>query len=136
MKKVTLAIPCYNVEKYIDEVMQGVLNQTYKPIEILLINDGSTDKTSKLIKRHVSDKVKIINHPFNLGLASVRNTSIVNAKGEYVAFLDGDVIPDKDWLKNILKGFRYGEEIVGVGGRLIERYTQTPADKWRAIHMS
>lgn len=134
-RSVSLAIPCYNVEKYIEEVMQGVLSQTQTPLEVLLIDDCSTDNTKEILNKYRSDNVRVISNPFNLGLSSVRNIAISNARGDFIAFLDGDVVPEKDWLENVMENFK-SNKIAGVGGRLLEKYVEEKSDFWRMNHMS
>lgn len=130
-KKVTLYVPCYNAEKYIAECLEGILKQTYPIDEILVIDDGSTDRTVEIASKY---PVKIISHGINKGLAAARNTAFRNAKNEYVAALDADCVPEPDWLEKLMENFT-DENIAGVGGKLIEKYTDTLADKWRAVHM-
>lgn len=131
MEKVTLYVPCYNAEKYIAECLEGILKQTYPIDEILIIDDGSTDKTVEIASKY---PVKIIKHEVNKGLAAARNTAFKNAKNEFVASLDVDCFPEPDWLEKLMENFT-DENIAGVGGKLIEKYTDTIADKWRAVHM-
>ncbi len=89
MKKVSVIIPVYGVEKYIAATVQSVLDQTYKNFEILIIDDASPDKTIEICQKFTDTRIKII-HQANRGLAGARNTGIRHAKGEYLAFLDGD----------------------------------------------
>jgi len=130
-EKVTLYVPCYNAEKYISECLDGILKQTYPLDEILIIDDGSTDKTVEIVSNY---PVRVIRHGTNKGLAAARNTGFKNACGEYVASLDADCVPEPDWLEKLMKNFTE-ENIAGVGGKLIEKYTNTLANKWRAVHM-
>lgn len=92
---VSIIIPAYNVEKYIERCVRSAMNQTMKEIEIIVVNDGSTDKTKTIIENMaLKDKrIKIINKK-NGGLSSARNTGISQAKGEYIQHLDGD-----DWIE-------------------------------------
>lgn len=95
----SIVIPVYNCEKTIYETLQSVLIQTYNDYEIIIVNDSSTDGTlSEInkIKDNLSN-ISIINNPENLGAASSRNKGISVAKGNYIAFLDGDDVwmPDK-----------------------------------------
>jgi glycosyltransferase involved in cell wall biosynthesis len=95
MYKVTLAIPVYNVEKYIERALLSALNQTFDSIEYLLIDDRGTDNSMNIamdiIKDHPRGKdVRIIDHGVNIGLGAVRNTAIENAKGEFIYFMDSD----------------------------------------------
>ena len=90
---ITISIPVYNCEKYIERSINSVLQQTYPNIEILLIDDKGNDSSSHIIKEIQSkhkDKVRIVEHESNQGLSIVRNTGIDQAKGEYLFFLDSD----------------------------------------------
>jgi len=89
MKNVSVIIPVYKAEKYIAATVQSVLNQTYNNLEILIINDGSPDKSREICQRFTDKRIKIISQE-NSGVAAARNTGISHAKGEYLAFLDAD----------------------------------------------
>jgi glycosyltransferase involved in cell wall biosynthesis len=89
MKKISVIIPVYGVEKYIASTVQSVLDQTYKNFEILIIDDASRDKSIEICQNFTDPRIKII-HQANRGLAGARNTGIRHAQGEYLAFLDGD----------------------------------------------
>lgn len=92
MKKMfSIIIPCYNVEKYVVDCVESVLNQTEKDFEIIIVNDGSTDKTLQIITDKYSklESVKIIDQK-NGGLSDARNTGIKNSNGEYLCFVDSD----------------------------------------------
>jgi glycosyltransferase involved in cell wall biosynthesis len=93
-KKISVTIPVYNVEpNYIENAINSVINQTYENIEIIVVNDGSTDiNTIEYLKSINNPKVKIVNQE-NKGLGGARNTGIANSTGEYIGFLDAD-----DWL--------------------------------------
>lgn len=87
---VSIIIPCFNVEKTIDRCMNSVINQYYKNIEIIVVNDGSTDNTIDLLNKYRKDnRVKIISQ-VNSGLSGARNTGIELAKGDYIMFVDSD----------------------------------------------
>ncbi|MGG8363830.1 glycosyltransferase family 2 protein, partial [Bacillus cereus] len=89
---VSVVIPLYNTEKYIEETMQSILDQTYKNIEIVIVDDGSKDQSPSIVK-NLAEKypgqVKYV-HQKNQGVSVARNTGIENASGEYIAFLDSD----------------------------------------------
>lgn len=87
--KVSTIIPAYNAEGYIQEAIESVLSQTYKDIELIVVDDGSTDSTAEAVK-NFSLKVEYMRHAKNMGPAAARNTGIRQAKGEYIAFLDAD----------------------------------------------
>lgn len=95
MYKVTIAIPVYNVEKYIKDSLLSALNQTYDNIEYIIVDDRGTDKSMDIVKDVLSNHprgrhVRIITHPQNIGLGGARNTSIENATGNYIYFMDSD----------------------------------------------
>lgn len=93
MKKISVIIPVYNIENYIEKCIQSVLSQTLNDIEIIVINDGTLDNSMKKIEKY-RDKLIIINQE-NQGLSAARNTGLKYATGEYVFFLDSD-----DWIKD------------------------------------
>lgn len=89
MKKVSVIIPIYNVEKYIAATIRSVLEQTYQNFELIIVNDGSPDKSLEICQQFTDSKIKIISQE-NQGVAAARNTGICYAQGEYLALLDGD----------------------------------------------
>ena len=130
-KEISLYIPCFNAGKYIESCLISILQQTYPIKEIFIIDDASCDDTVNIASEF---PVKVIKHNKNKGLAAVRNTAIKNSTGDFLASLDADCAPDKDWLKNLIKNF--SPNIAGVGGRLLESNLDNPIDSWRAAHMS
>lgn len=92
---ISIVIPVYNVEKYLDRAVQSVIHQTYSNLEIILVDDGSKDSSSELCDRlALSDsRIRVI-HKENGGLSSARNTGLELANGEFIAFLDSD-----DWFE-------------------------------------
>lgn len=94
MKKrilLTIVIPVYNLENYIEECLNSIKNQTFYDFEVIIVNDGSTDNSQKIIEGFISNdsRFKLINQK-NGGAASARNTGIKTACGEYITFVDGD----------------------------------------------
>ena len=92
MPKVSIIVPVYNVERYIVRSMDSLVNQTLKDIEIIVVNDGSTDNSKKLIEIYQEkypNKIKLVDKE-NGGLSDARNYGIPHATGEYIAFLDSD----------------------------------------------
>ena len=92
MPKVSVIVPVYNVEKYLERCINSIVNQTLQDIEIIFIDDGSTDNSKKIIDKYMlnySEKIKYL-YKENGGLSSARNYGIPYAKGEYIAFLDSD----------------------------------------------
>lgn len=98
---VSIIIPVYNSEKFIDKTIENVKEQVYENWELILINDCSTDESEKIIKEVEKDdkRIKLINLKENSGAAVARNIGIETAKGRYIAFLDADDLWDKEKLK-------------------------------------
>ncbi|WP_175640168.1 glycosyltransferase family 2 protein [Metabacillus schmidteae] len=87
---VSVIIPVYNVEKYLEKCLDSVLSQTFTNIEIIVLNDGSTDNSSEILKRYQEiENIKLINKE-NEGLSETRNKGLLQAQGEYVLFIDSD----------------------------------------------
>lgn len=88
---ISIIVPAYNVEKYLDKCINSILNQSYKNIELILVNDGSTDSTGIICDRFsLLDTRIIVHHQKNLGLSGARNAGLSIAKGDYIGFIDGD----------------------------------------------
>lgn len=91
MEKISVVVPIYNVEKYIRKNVDSIINQTYKNLEIILVDDGSKDNSSNIcdLYKKKDKRIKVI-HKENGGLSSARNAGIEEATGDYVAFVDSD----------------------------------------------
>ena len=92
MSKVSIIIPVYNVEKYLKKCLDSLVNQTLKDIEIIVVNDGSTDNSKSIIEQYYSkftDKIKVLNQK-NQGLSDARNNGLKLAKSDYIMFVDSD----------------------------------------------
>ncbi len=88
---VSVIVPVYNVEQYLDECLNSIRQQTYKNIEIIVVEDCSTDNSLNTLTKHLEDpRVKLIQHEKNSGLSAARNTGIDTAKGNYIIFIDSD----------------------------------------------
>ena len=89
---VSIITPMYNSEKFILKTIESVINQTYSNWELLLIDDGSTDNTIKIVEgfKQKYSNITLLQNPTNLGAAQSRNKGILEAKGDYIAFLDAD----------------------------------------------
>lgn len=92
MPKVSVIIPVYNAEKYLPKSLDSVCNQTLKDLEIICVNDCSTDNSLKILQEYAEKdgRIKLIDLKENKGAAAARNTGIKNAQGEYIGFLDSD----------------------------------------------
>ena len=89
--KVSIIIPIYNAEPYIDQCVQSILSQSFHDWEMILINDGSRDHSLKICEQlaEKDDRIHVLSQS-NMGVSSARNTGLMNAVGEYVTFIDVD----------------------------------------------
>lgn len=99
--KISVIIPVYNAEKYIEKCIDSIICQTYKEIEIIAVNDGSEDNSLSLLQKY-KDVIKIIDKP-NSGVSNTRNMGLQHANGEYIMFVDSDDWLDKDCIYDCLK---------------------------------
>ena len=101
-KLISVIIPVYNVEKYIEQCIKSVVNQTYKNIEILLVNDGSTDKSGEICSEYAKkdNRIKVV-YTENLGVSNARNIGLDEAKGEYLTFIDADDYVDERYIEQL-----------------------------------
>jgi glycosyltransferase involved in cell wall biosynthesis len=128
---ISLYIPAYNAAAHIERCLKGVLAQTLRPAEVIVIDDGSTDETAELAARC---QVKVIRHDRNKGLAEARNTGVRSASHEFVASLDSDCVAQADWLEQLVVGLEE-HGAAGAGGRLIETNCTRLPDRWRTSNM-
>ena len=103
MKLVTIGIPFYNTEAYIKDCVQSVLNQSYKNLEVILLDDGSKDKSLEIVKNFNDNRIKIISDGENKGLIFRLNQLIDIAQGEYFARMDADDVMFPDRIEKQLK---------------------------------
>jgi glycosyltransferase involved in cell wall biosynthesis len=100
---VSIVIPIYNVEKYLEECLNSVINQTYKSIEVILVDDGSTDRSGVIADRLARDDARLtVIHKSNGGLSDARNVGMRLAKGKYITFVDSDDYVDERFIEKIL----------------------------------
>lgn len=109
MKELSIIMPLYNAEKYLEEALKCIKNQRYKKFELICINDASTDKTTEILRDYQKDdtRLKILSNTEHRGAAFSRNRGIKAASGKYLIFLDGDDIFDEDLLEAV---YRTAEE--------------------------
>lgn len=101
---VTIVVPIYNVEKYIDRCINSILNQTYKNLEIILVDDGSPDNCGKMCDEYAQkdSRIKVV-HKENGGLSDARNAGIDIAKGKYISFIDSDDYIEPEYVEILYK---------------------------------
>lgn len=102
--KLSIIIPVYNVEKHLEKCLESVLNQTYKNLEIILVDDCSTDNSYSIIKSYMSkdSRIKCVRHKENNGLFQARITGSKEATGDYIAFLDSDDYISIDYYRTLM----------------------------------
>ena len=135
-KTVSIIVPVYNVEKYLDRCMHSLINQTYTDLEIILVNDGSTDDSGKMCDQYLNSdsRIKVI-HQENQGLSAARNTGLDVAKGELVFFVDSDDYLDVCAIEMMIsKMSRDQADIVACGikkvGDIDELFTNKNPGMW------
>ncbi len=114
-----MVVPVYNGGRTIRATIECLLKQTLAPLEIIVVDDGSTDDTVDIL-REFDDRIKLISKS-NGGPASARNVGVRASNGSLIAFTDSDCLPHQDWLQEIVKGF-YAPDIAGAGGSVRGAY--------------
>ncbi len=113
---VTIGLPIYNAEIFLSDCIKSILNQTYKNLEIILVNDGSTDNSLEIIKKFQDPRIKIINDGLNKGLIFRLNQMVEISNGEFFVRMDADDIMFPDRIENQLKVFKTNSDIDLVHG--------------------
>ena len=106
---VDIVIPCYNVEKVIEKCVLSLSSQAYpkNKYHCYFVNDASTDRTAEILNSFKNDDgITVIHHEQNRGLSSARNTGINKCNGDFIAFLDGDMTVENNWLESFLPYFK------------------------------
>ena len=103
-EKISVIVPVYNVEQYLERCVDSIINQTYTNLEIILVNDGSTDNSGKLCDELAKkdERIRVI-HKENGGLSDARNRGIDEAESDLVGFIDSDDYIDSDMYEVLLK---------------------------------
>lgn len=116
-KLISIIVPIYNVENYLQECLESILKQTYKNFEVLLVDDGSTDNSANICKLYV-EKDKRFKYFFkeNGGLSSARNFGVSNSKGEFLSFVDSDDIISNDFLETLYNNMINNEVKLSIVG--------------------
>lgn len=133
MQAVSLYIPAYNVESHIERCVRAVLAQTHPVDEILVVDDGSRDRTVEIAA--ALPKVRVIRHAENRGLGAARNTALREARHELVAALDADTAPARAWLAHLVPHLD-DPRVAAASGALAEAAIHRLADRWRRAFMT
>jgi GT2 family glycosyltransferase len=128
---ITIYVPCFNAEAWLARVLSGVMEQTLRPAEVIVVDDGSRDQSVEIAGRF---GVKLIRQERNRGLAAARNAAMRAAQSELVAAVDADVVPERDWLERLARHFE-NTKVALAGGKLVEAVDRRLADRWRAVHL-
>jgi glycosyltransferase involved in cell wall biosynthesis len=134
MQSVSFYVPCFNGEKYIGKCIENLLALDYPLDDIMVLDDGSTDRSAEIVRRY--RQVRLIQQNHNRGLAAARNRGLREARHDLVASIDADVVVAKDWLTNIMRVAEEFPDASGYGGRMTETKSRTLGDRWRSLHLS
>ncbi|MDR1743337.1 MAG: glycosyltransferase [Dysgonamonadaceae bacterium] len=121
MKKepvVTVVVPVFNGEQYIKSCLDNMMLQTYKKLDIIVVDDGSVDKSADIVREY---PVRLIQHEKNRGLSAARNTGIDAAKGEYIHFMDADDSINADYYKEMVAAITETDADMACGGMINEK---------------
>ncbi len=123
--KVSIIVPIYNTEKYLKTCLDSIVNQTYKNLEVILVDDGSTDNSGKIIDEYAKkdSRIKAI-HQKNAGQSAARNIGLKKATGDFISFIDSDDRVDKDFISELLAPYQNGNTSITVCGRHYEMLRQ------------
>lgn len=103
-KKISVIVAVYNTEKYVEKCLNFLLNQTYQNLEIIVVEDGSTDNSKKVLEKYSNnDKIKLIYNKKNSGLSYSRNIGLENATGDYIGYIDSDDYVDLDYYEKLMQ---------------------------------
>ena len=117
---ISIVVPVYKVEEYIDRCIQSITNQTYENIEIILVDDGSPDNCGKICDSYAKKdkRIKVI-HKENGGLSDARNAGIEKANGKYISFIDSDDYIEKDYIKILYKAIDQEDIDIAIGSHTV-----------------
>ena len=117
MSKISVIIPIYNTEKYLDKCLNSCINQTFKDIEIILINDGSTDNSFEICKKYlkIDSRIRLFNQE-NRGQGFSRNFGIIHSKSDFIYFLDSDDFIEPDTIEQLYNQVIFDKSDIVIGG--------------------
>lgn len=123
-KIVSVVIPIYNVEKYIKQCLESIINQTYQNLEIICVDDCGIDNSMNLVKLFAEKdkRIKIIYNEKNLGLGATRNNGINNATGEYIYFIDSDDFIDLNYIEQLVLEIEKNQVSVVCNNKILKYY--------------
>ena len=121
MKKISVIVPVYNVERYLKRCIESIINQTYKDLEIILVDDGSTDSSGNICDEYkkIDKRISVI-HKKNGGLSDARNEGLKVVTGTYIAFVDSDDFLDLDMYEYMQKNIEKENADIVICGTKID----------------
>lgn len=137
MPLITVIVPVYNILEYLPRCVQSIITQTYRRLEIILVDDGSTDGTGGLCDRLAGEDGRIrVYHKENGGSSSARNLALTKARGEYVGFVDSDDYIEPDMYERLMQGIQrfqvpaaqIGRDEIDVGGNPLPDICEPPEE--------
>ena len=133
MHKVSVIIPIYNVEEFLPKCLDSVINQTYKDLEIICVNDCSQDRCGEILKEYARNdsRIKVINREQNGGVSAARNTGLDAATGEYIYFIDSDDWIDLDYIEKMVEAAIQSnvEIVLNTSVKVYDNSTMTPINE-------
>ena len=107
MPLISIIVPCFNNEKYVEKCLDSINQQSFKDFEVIIINDGSTDNSKEIIEHFIKTKPNyhLINQK-NMGVSTARNNGLKLVKGEFVCFVDADDYIESNYLKELYKAIK------------------------------
>ena len=117
--KITVVMPVYNGEKYLDTAIKSILNQTFTNFEFVIVDDASTDSSARIINSYKDKRIKLIQNNVNLGIPTTRNKCLQESSGEYIAVLDCD---DYAYPSRLAEQFEFMENNPDFGGRIVSSF--------------
>jgi len=114
----TVIMPCYNCEAFIEDGIKSLLAQSYENFELIIVDDNSTDSSPSIIKKYLGERVRLIHHETNQGIARSLNACIRAAKGDFVARMDADDLSHPDRLKLQVQAFLKDDQLAVVGSNV------------------
>ena len=130
---VSVVVISYNAKDDLKNCLSSLEKQTYPNLEIIVVNDASTDGTKEFLsgfKSNTLDKLIIVNNGSNLGVAGARNVGISHADGDIIAFTDADCITDPHWISELIQGYE-DKNVVAVGGGI---FSDRVTNVWELLH--
>ena len=138
---VSVVMPVYNREAYVKEALDSILNQSFQDFEVVVVDDGSTDRTPQILAEYAEkdSRIRVITHEKNKGVGGARNTAQANAKGKYLAIMDSDDVMVPQRLERQVRAMEENPDVDAMTGRLVnlaDPFEQAWAERPFEYHLS